>query len=150
MFDETTDSSANVLVCVTDQPSCRRLILAGDSIAKRYAIPVKVVTVLKPGLISPKTAETLQTLYNIAGRLGAEMTVFFNDDPALTGAVHARQTNAVHLVSGSPGMESSRFLETIKGLLPELPVTMVDEHEQMMTIPAFPSSVSTHEESHPM
>lgn len=38
------------------------------------------------GLVSAKTAETLQTLYNISSRLGAEMTVYFNDDPALTAA----------------------------------------------------------------
>ena len=36
----SSQSSANVLVCVTDQPSCRRLILAGDTIARRSGIPV--------------------------------------------------------------------------------------------------------------
>mgnify|MGYP002567567580 CR=1 FL=1 len=129
---------ANVLVCVTDQPSCRRLILAGDAIAKKYNMPVKVVTVLKPGLVSPKTAEVLQTLYNIAGRLGAEMTVLFNDSPLLTIAVHARQTNAAHIVGGSsPSSESSPFIETLKGLLPEIPISIVDEEEQIITFPAF-------------
>ena len=103
-------------MCVTDQPSCRRLILAGDAIAQKYNVPVKVVTVLKPGLVSSKTADVLQTLYNIAGRLGADMTVYFNDSPALTVAVHARQINAVHIVSGSPGTDSNTFIETIKGL----------------------------------
>ena len=67
----SSQSSANVLVCVTDQPSCRRLILAGDTIARRSGIPVKVVTILPPGAVSPRTADTLQTLYNIAGKLGA-------------------------------------------------------------------------------
>lgn len=80
---------ANVLVCVTDQPSCRRLIVAGASIAQRLELPLKVVCVRPEGLVSPKTAEALQVLYNISGKLGADMTVYFNDDPALTVAVHA-------------------------------------------------------------
>lgn len=99
-------------------PAARRLILVGDTIARRSGIPVKVVTILPPGAVSPRTADTLQTLYNIAGKLGAEMTVYFNDEPALTAAVHARKTNAVHIVSGSPGAQSNLFVETIKSLLP--------------------------------
>lgn len=142
-----TDTPAHVLVCVTDQPSCRRLILAGDAIAKEYQVPVKVVTVLSPGLVGAKTADVLQTLYNIAGRLGAEMTVYFNDSPALTVAVHARQNNAIHLVSGSPGTDSNLFIETIKGLLPEIPLTIVDDDQHMLTFPAFPSSVPSREEN---
>ena len=137
MNTENPAGQANVLVCVTDQPSCRRLILAGDAIAQKYNVPVKVVTVLKPGLVSSKTADVLQTLYNIAGRLGADMTVYFNDSPALTVAVHARQINAVHIVSGSPGTDSNTFIETNKGLLPETPMTIVDNEQQMITFPSF-------------
>ena len=136
----SSQSSANVLVCVTDQPSCRRLILAGDTIARRSGIPVKVVTILPPGTVSARTADTLQTLYNIAGKLGAEMTVYFNDEPALTAAVHARKTNAVHIVSGSPGAQSTLFVATIKSLLPEVPLSVVDENEQMLTFPAMSAS----------
>lgn len=54
MNTENPAGRANVLVCVTDQPSCRRLILAGDAIAQKYQVPVKVVTVLKPGWFLPK------------------------------------------------------------------------------------------------
>ena len=130
-------TEANVLVCVTSQPACRRLISAGAEIAGQYGVPVKVVSVLPQGLVSSKTADTLQTLYNISGRLGAEMTVYFNDDPALTAAVHARQTNAMHIVSGAPGADSNLFIETVKGLLPELPMSIVDEDGHMVTFPAF-------------
>lgn len=129
-------AESNVLVCVTSQPACRRLICAGAEIAQQYGVPVKVVSVLPQGLVSAKTAETLQTLYNISGRLGAEMTVYFNDDPALTVAVHARKTQALHLVSGSPGADSSFFIETVKGLLPEIPLSIVDEDSHIVTFPA--------------
>lgn len=137
-----TDSPAQVLVCITDQLSCHRLIQAGHTIAQKYQLPVKVVTVLKPGLVSSSAADALQTLYNIVGRLGAEMTVYFNDSPALTVAVHARQNNAVHLVSGTPGTGSSQFIKTIKGLLPEIPLSIVDENQHIVTFPAFHRSGS--------
>lgn len=45
---------ANVLVCVTDQPSCRRLIVAGASIAQRLELPLKVVCVRPEGAGFPE------------------------------------------------------------------------------------------------
>lgn len=125
-------------ISVCDQPAgLRRLICAGAEIAQQYGVPVKVVSVLPQGLVSAKTAETLQTLYNISGKLGAEMTVYFNDDAALTAAVHARKTNAVHIVSGAPGADSNLFIETVKGLLPEIPMSIVDEDAHIVTFPAL-------------
>ena len=47
-------TEANVLVCVTSQPACRRLICAGAEIAQQYGVPVKVVSVLPQGLVSAK------------------------------------------------------------------------------------------------
>ena len=88
---------ASVLVCVTDQLSSRRLILAGARIAEQYNARVRVVSILPEGLVSEKTADTLQKLYDVSGSLGAEMTVFFNNEPALTAAVHASQIGAVSL-----------------------------------------------------
>lgn len=136
------EQPANVLVCVTDQTSCRRLIMAGAAIAEKYNVPVKVVSVQPEGLVSPKAAEALQVLYNISAKLGADMTVYFNDDPALTVAVHARKSNAMHIVSGSPGANSNLFIETIKGLLPELPLSIVDVDEHIVTFPGLSSAVS--------
>lgn len=138
------EKPANVLVCVTDQLACRRLILAGDAIARQYDVPVKVISVMPLGLVSAKTGETLQTLYNISSKLGAEMTVYFNDDPALTVAVHAGTTNAIHIVRGAPGSNSSLFIETIKGLLPEIPMSIVDADDQMLTFPAISAPARSH------
>ena len=36
--------SANVLVCVTDQLSCERLIRAGAALAEEYGVPVRVLS----------------------------------------------------------------------------------------------------------
>ena len=142
-----TEKPASVLVCVTDQPSCRRLILAGVEIAKTYGASVQVVSIQPEGLVSPLTANALQNLYDVSSSLGAEMTVYFNNEPALTAAVHASKTGAIHLVSGTPGADSNLFIETIKKLLPELQflkdlrdhLSIVDAEGHMVTFPAFPA-----------
>lgn len=133
---------ASVLVCVTDQLSSRRLILAGARIAEQYNARVRVVSILPEGLVSEKTADTLQKLYDVSSSLGAEMTVFFNNEPALTAAVHASQIGAVHLVSGAPGPESNLFIEMIRRLLPELPISILDADDHLITFPAFPAVAS--------
>ena len=129
--------SANVLVCVTDQLSCERLIRAGAALAEEYGVPVRVLSILPEGLVSAQTASVLQNLYDIASSLGAEMTFYFNSEPALTAAVHASQTGAIHIVSGTPGADSNLCIETVKGLLPELPMSLVDADSRLFTFPTM-------------
>lgn len=117
--------TASVLVCVTDQPECHRLIRAGAMLAKQYRLPLYVVSVMPPRLVSVKTAEALQALYNVSSKLGAEMTVYFNDEAALTVAVHARKVEAGHLVIGAPGPGGNTFIEVVRDLLPEAELSMV-------------------------
>lgn len=130
-----------VLVCVTDQLSCERLIRAGAAIAKSKDIPVSVVSVLPEGLVSEKTASVLQGLYDTASALGAEMNFYFNSEPALTAAVHAKTNGAVQIVSGTPGPDSTLFIETIKTLLPDIPMTIVDADDRMYTFPAISTAL---------
>lgn len=128
-----------VMVCITDQPGCNGLIAAAATIAKQENLPLVAVTVLHSGLVSEYTADRLQTLYNIAGRHSAELLVHFNDSPALTVAVAARQNEAVHLIVGAPKHGSNHFIETIKGILPEIPLSIIDtEKIETMTIPGDP------------
>lgn len=132
------DNTATVLVCVTDQLSCERLIQAGVALAEEYGgLPVRVLSVVRPELVTEETAATLQALYDKAAAQGADMTIYFNDTPAIMAAVHARQTDAVHLVVGTPGVDTNRFVETLKGLLPEIPLTMIDAQGQACTLPAL-------------
>lgn len=133
----------NVLVCVTDQLSCERLIRTGAAIAKKQGVPVQVVSVLPEGFVSANTASVLQNLYDTANALGAEMTFYFNSDAALTVTVHAKKSGAVHIVSGTPGADSSFFIETIKNLLPDLPITIVDADSRLFTFPAVPARLQS-------
>jgi K+-sensing histidine kinase KdpD len=132
---------SNVLVCVTDQLSSERLIRSGAAIAEKQGISLHVVCVLPEGFVSESTAAILQNLYDTANSLGAEMTFYFNSDPALTVAVHAKKIGSVHIVSGTPGADSSFFIETVKTLLPQLPISIVDADSRMYTFPAASSAV---------
>ncbi|HBT63404.1 MAG TPA: hypothetical protein DEB10_01920 [Ruminococcaceae bacterium] len=128
-------SEENVLVCVTDQLSSERLIRAGSEIAEKQSISLKVICILPKGFVSKSTSAILQNLYDTANSLGAEMTFYFNNNPALTVAVHAKKTETVHIVSGTPGADSNLFIEAIKTLLPHLPVSVVDADGRMYTFP---------------
>ncbi len=131
----------NILVCVTDQLSCERLIRTGAEIAKEKGVPVQVVSVLPEALVSDNTAFIMQKLYNTANSLGAEMTFYFNSDPALTVVVHAKKSGATHIVSGTPGANSTLFFETIKSLLPDLPITIINTENHLYTFPAIPPAL---------
>ncbi len=132
----------NVLVFVTAQPSCYRLIQAGAAIAETYHMPLKVVTIQPPESLSKHSTDSLQVLYNISGKLGAEMTILFHEDAALSAAVHVRQTNAKHIVSGAPGGQSQLFIEAVRELVPDIPWTIVDDQQQVVTFPPL-ATVST-------
>ncbi|MBQ9414674.1 MAG: hypothetical protein IJU16_06060 [Clostridia bacterium] len=123
-----------VLVCVTDQMSCRRLIEKGRDLALATGSTLQVVSVQPRGSLSPHTVDTLQALYDVACSFGAGMDVLFDEDPALTVAVYARQINAIRLVSGTPDVRSNAFVETIRELLPFLPITIVDAEGHTITL----------------
>ena len=135
---------ACVLVCVANPSSCRHIVETGIAIASDRDLPIKVVSILTPGLVTSEDATTIQQLHNITRRCGAELTVFFNDAPALMTAVYARQCNAVHIVSGIPGGETAPkanpFVETLRGVLSDVSFTLVDEESRTVELPVAVSA----------
>ena len=132
-----TGYSPSVLVCVTDQPSCERLIHAGASLARSMSVGLQVLSVLPQGLVSESLSAVMQSLYDTATALGAQMTFYFSGEPALTAAVHAAKSGVVQIVTGTPDAGSNLFLETIRGLLPELPLSIVDASGRLYTFPPY-------------
>lgn len=116
-----------VMVCVTPQQSCSRLIEAGARIAKEENLPLSVVSVFRESSgLDVNIGETLENLFACSQKFQASMNVYFNDSPALVLAVVAKKSNASNLVTGFPGEGSNGFIAGIHELLPELPITMVD------------------------
>ncbi len=126
-----------VMVCVTPQQSCRRLIEAGARIAKEENLPLAVISVFKEkNGFNANEGGALENLFECAKKYDANMNIYFNDSPALVVAVSAKKNNASTLVTGFPAEGSSGFIARIHEILPELPITMVDnESSEYKIIP---------------
>lgn len=118
--------NACVLVCVTSQPDCERLIRAGQKIAEEQRAPLQVVSIQWAEECFQPNSEVLEHLHQQAKMVNAEMTIYFNDSPAITAAVHAVKENAVNIVMGFPKENSAHFVEDVHMLAPDIPISMVD------------------------
>lgn len=115
------------MVCVTPQHSCARLIEAGARIANQEKLPLSVISVFKEkNGLNANEGGALENLFECAKKFNAGMNIYFNDSPELVVAVSAKKNNASTLVTGFPAEGSSGFIARIHEILPELPITMVD------------------------
>ena len=126
-----------VMVCVTQQETCMRLIEAGARIAKEEKLPLSVISVFRESSgMNANDGGVLENLFACAQKYNASMNVFFNDSPALVVAVAAKKNHVSTLVTGFPAEGSSGFIARIHEILPDLPITMVDsESNEYKIIP---------------
>ncbi len=114
-MDETT-----ILVCVTVQKECERLILAGKRLADSAGLPLRVLHVAEPGdapLNSPDAQEALNCLYALSRDNGAVMTVLYSSDVRATIVRYAHLVHAVCVVVGSDRQEGWAMAEALEELL---------------------------------
>ena len=125
------------MVCVTPQQSCTRLIAAGARIAKEEKLPLEVISVFKQSSgMNANEDGALENLFECVKKYNASMNIFFNDSPALVVAVASKKHRAANLITGFPADGSSGFIAHIHEILPELPITMVDnESNEYKIIP---------------
>ncbi len=127
-------STPHVLVCVTDPIRSYELISLGRRLADEQVLPLKVIAVLR-NRKDEKNAEIMQTWYNLCAKCKAELTVLFHENQALTVAVTAKQTGATHLVCDAPIVAGHDFVRCVRELLPDIPVSIVDTDNQLLTFP---------------
>ncbi len=111
-----------VLVCVTVQKECERLILAGKRLADSGGLPLRVLHVAEPGdapLDNPDTQEALNCLYALSRDNGAVMTVLYNAD--VRGAIvrYATLVHAVCVVVGNDRQDSWAMAQALEELVDE-------------------------------
>ena len=109
-----------VLVCVTVQKECERLILAGKRLADNGNIALKVLHVMQPDaspLGNPDAQEALNALYGLSRKAGAEMTLLYNADVRAAIVDFAHQVNAVCVVVGSDKQGNWAMAEVLEDLL---------------------------------
>ena len=123
---------APVMVLVTMQRMCARLIRTGAEMALKRGCPLKVVHVAarsgeEPGDVAID-AQTLDYLYALAGEVGAEMCVLSTEVPVVAMADYAQEQGVKRIVMGD-GEYAHSIAETLSGLLPGVQVLILESEE---------------------
>lgn len=94
-----------VLVLVTDQMSCERLIHAGRHLADQENVPLEVINIARFG--TPPNPEAMEMLYQVSRENDARMTVQYSDEPEKTLVKNLQQQKPANIVTGMPGKGST-------------------------------------------
>ena len=95
---------SRVLVCVTGQKTCERLIAEGHRLAIEREEELSVLHVAKKGpelMGNVSEAEALEYLFKVSSERGADMTVIRSDEVVKTVEMHARKIGASLIVLGA-------------------------------------------------
>ena len=119
-----------ILVLVTLQRACARLIRHGADMALALHSPLHVLHVVtKDGCTNgepPIEAQVLDYLYALAGEAGAEMTVLTADVAVTAMAEFASQRGVKTVIMGG-GAHACGIAETLSKLLPGVQVMITSE-----------------------
>lgn len=122
-----------MLVCVTVQKSCERLIQSGAKLAQEQDALLSVLHVAKPGasfLGNPAEGDALEYLYQITTEYGADMTLLRSEDVVRAIAGHAKKVGATLIVMGQPGRRGRQEIaEELRFHLPEAQIHTVYAQE---------------------
>lgn len=115
-----------VLVCVTVQKECGRLIERGKRMAAEADIPLHVLHVNagKDFLGNPDAAEAMNYLYSLAREADAEMNILYDANAPQAIAGYAIRNGAKMLILGQ---DKSGFANSLRSLLPEDTQLLCDE-----------------------
>ena len=119
------------VVCVTQQAACKRLIDAGKKISDEHGLTLEVLNVQPMKDCYAPDPKAMEFLHEACRGAGAQMSVYFSDNPAILTASFLKKHNAAVVITGFPKDSTSPFIASIRMLLPDLPITMVDEEENM-------------------
>lgn len=127
-----------ILVCVTDQKNCARLIKAGDTLAKSLAMKMKILSV-QPSKDVQKLEDTyLEYLFNVCKSMNAEMKVYWGEDVNRIAIDYIRHECIRQLVVGEPEeMEPGNFVYEVHQAFPDLPILVVDRLNNHSTLSSF-------------
>lgn len=128
-----SDKKPSVLVCVTGQYDCDRLIREGYNTAVQNNWELHVLMVQKPVKDYAFLGAEAEYLYRVTKEHGSDMTLMFSDSPAETAADYAKSIHAKQLVTGMPDGSPNSFVDTISTLAPHLPIKVVSKENMVYT-----------------
>lgn len=125
-----------VLVCVTAQLGCDRLINSGKELAKRLARPLRVVTVLSKEGNAKEKSNALKILNILSKKTQSDIDIIYSDNASQSLGIHINKLNPCHILIGNP-VEGGRFFEEFMSNTYNAPVSVVDNEEKIMyTLPS--------------
>ncbi len=95
----------NIMVCVTQQKTCERLILNGYRLveaSKGKLYVIHVVNEKEKFLENVDDGEALEYLFGVSKKVGADLTVLRSKDIKKTMIDFAVNNNITHIVMGTP------------------------------------------------
>lgn len=119
-----------VMVCVTRQRTCERLIAYGEKIAKEHDCLLHVVHAIKPNenfLGDPSEGEALEYLFTAASLYGGELTVIRTENVEQLISDYAIAHHAYAVVLGASPVrdEGMSFIEKLEHLMPNVRIEVV-------------------------
>lgn len=107
-----------IMVCVTQQKSCKSLIKKGYKLSEKLKGDLKIVHVVKKGwkyLDEMKESDALEYLFDISKQYNAELSVYKAKDIEGKLAEYAQKNNITKIVMGE-SLETSKQQNMIKRL----------------------------------
>jgi len=129
------DSSKRVLVCVTQQKTCERLIKKGANVRNEIGGELFIIHAAKNGLNflgNSQEGEALEYLFGISKSVGAELNVLRSDDIVKTITDFAKENRITNLILGEPPDDSnSEIINSIKRKLSGVDIYIMPSNENV-------------------
>lgn len=119
-----------VMVCVTRQKTCERLISVGQKFINGSSGEISIVHITKVGenfLDNPDEGEALEYLFQVSKQAGADMTVLRSENVLNTLMDYAKKNKITDIVMGE-SLESennSNIIRNMERLLPGININVV-------------------------
>lgn len=113
----------NIMVCVTQQKTCERLIKKGAALKEELNCDLYVIHVAREGtdiLGDKNEANALEYLFNISKGVGANLTVLKSKDVADAIVEYAGKKKIGHVILGEPpaGCREEGIISELRARLP--------------------------------
>ncbi|WP_069649256.1 universal stress protein [Caloranaerobacter ferrireducens] len=125
-------SGKNIMVCVTQQKTCERLIMKGYKAVRSDNDKLFVIHVVNEKdkfLNNSSDGEALEYLFNVSKKVGADLTVLRSKDVVKAMADFAKKHNITNIIMGaspdSDDLKDHKIAMKLKQMLPFVDFTIV-------------------------
>ena len=130
-MEQNKNTHHNILVCITQQKNCERLIRRGATEQKNLGAQelhvIHVTGTNRHFLQNEKEGEALEYLFDVSKGLGANLIVLKSDEIEQTIADYAVHHHVKHIILGASHEKDNehRFYNTLKSLIPMVSLIVV-------------------------